>query len=114
VSTFPSQSFDDGALIFSAGDVASHLYFIQSGTVEMLNAQGVVFAEVAQGQTFGEAAILQGGIRSASVRAKGAVTCTLMGAQEACELLETYSPLLVTIVEALLLQQSMQNTMRYG
>ena len=68
MSNFPSQSFDDGALIFSAGDVASHLYFIQSGTVEMLNAQGVVFAEVAQGQTFGEAAILQGGIRSASVR----------------------------------------------
>ena len=114
MSNFPDQNFDDGALIFSAGDVASHLYFIRSGTVEMLNSQGVVFAEVAQGQTFGEAAILQGGIRSASVRAKGAVTCTLMGTQEARELLETYSPLLVTIVEALLLQQSMQNTMRYG
>jgi hypothetical protein len=37
-----------------------------------------------------------------------------MGAAEACELLQTYSPLLVTIVEALLLQQSMQNTMRHG
>ena len=57
MSNFPDQNFDDGALIFSAGDVASHLYFIRSGTVEMLNSQGVVFAEVAQGQTFGEAAI---------------------------------------------------------
>lgn len=114
MSNFVTQSFAQGALIFSAGEVASHLYFIQSGTVEMVNAQGVVFAEVAQGQTFGEAAILQGGIRGATVRAKGAVTCTLMGTQEACELLQTYSPLLVTIVEALLLQQSMQNTMRHG
>jgi CRP-like cAMP-binding protein len=114
MSEFSTQSFADGALIFSAGDLASHLYFVQSGTVEMLNAQGLVFAEVAQGQTFGEAAILQGGIRSATVRAKGAVTCTLMGAQDACELLQTYSPMLVTIVEALLLQQSMQNTMRNG
>lgn len=114
MSNFATQTFPDGALIFSAGDVASHLYFVQSGTVEMLNAQGTVFAEVAQGQTFGEAAILQGGIRSATVRAKGAVTCTLMGTQDACELLQTYSPLLVTIVEALLLQQSMQNTMRHG
>jgi CRP-like cAMP-binding protein len=114
VSNFITRSFEDGALIFSAGDVAHHLYFIQAGTVEMLNAQGAVFAEVTQGQTFGEAAILQGGIRSATVRAKGAVSCTLMGATEACELLQTYSPLLVTIVEALLLQQSMQNTMRHG
>jgi hypothetical protein len=114
VSNFITRSFEDGALVFSAGDVAHHLYFIQSGTVEMLNAQGAVFAEVTQGQTFGEAAILQGGIRSATVRAKGAVSCTLMGATEACELLQTYSPLLVTIVEALLLQQSMQNTMRHG
>ena len=114
MSNFATQSFSDGALVFSAGDVAAHLYFVQSGTVEMLNAQGAVFAEVAQGQTFGEAAILHGGIRSATVRAKGPVTCTLMGAQEACELLQTYSPLLVTIVEALLLQQSMQNTMRHG
>jgi CRP-like cAMP-binding protein len=114
VSNFATQTFPDGAQIFSAGDVASHLYFVQSGTVEMLNAQGLVFAEVPQGQTFGEAAILQGGIRSATVRAKGPVTCTLMGAQDACELLQTYSPLLVTIVEALLLQQSMKNTMRHG
>ena len=114
MSNFANQSFQDGAVIFSVGDVAAHLYFIQSGTVEMLNAQGVVFAEVAQGQTFGEAAILHGGIRSATVRAKGDVTCTLMGTQEACELLHTYSPLLVTMVEALLLQQSMQNTMRHG
>ncbi|MDH4480677.1 MAG: cyclic nucleotide-binding domain-containing protein [Rhodoferax sp.] len=114
MSNFITRSFEDGALIFSAGDVAHHLYFIQAGTVEMLNAQGAVFAEVTQGQTFGEAAILQGGIRSATVRAKGAVSCTLMGATEACEMLQTYSPLLVTIVEALLLQQSMQNTMRHG
>jgi len=114
LSQFTSRTFDDGELIFRLGDIANHLYFIQSGTVEMLNAQGAVFAEVAQGQTFGEAAILQGGIRGASVRAKGPVRCTLMGATEACELLQTYSPLLVTIVEALLLQQSMQNTMRHG
>lgn len=114
MSNFATESFEDGALIFSAGEVATSLYFVQSGTVEMVNAQGMVFAEVAQGQTFGEAAILHGGIRSASVRAKGPVTCTLMGAQDACELLQTYSPLLVTIVEALLLQQSMHNTMRQG
>jgi hypothetical protein len=114
MSNFVTRTFEDGELIFSAGELANHLYFVQAGTVEMVNAQGIVFAEVAQGQTFGEAAILQGGIRGASVRAKGAVSCTLMGAAEACELLQTYSPLLVTIVEALLLQQSMQNTMRHG
>ena len=40
--------------------------------------QGTVFAEVAQGQTFGEAAGLQGGLRSATVRANGAVMAPLL------------------------------------
>jgi CRP-like cAMP-binding protein len=114
VSSFETLAFTDSEKIFSLGDPAEHLYFLQSGTVEMVDGKGSVFAEVSQGNTFGEAAILPGGIRGATVRAKGTVRCKLMGAQAACGMLHASSPLLVTIVEALLLQLSMQNTMRHG
>jgi CRP-like cAMP-binding protein len=113
-SSFVTLTFADGEKIFSLDEPAQHLYFLQSGTVEMVDGKGAVFAEVSEGHTFGEAAILPGGIRGATVRAKGAVRCKLMGAQDACEMLHASSPLLVTIVEALLLQLSMQNTMRHG
>jgi CRP-like cAMP-binding protein len=113
-SSFETLAFSDGQKIFSLGDPAEHLYFLQSGTVEMVDGKGSVFAEVSEGNTFGEAAILPGGIRGATVRAKGSVRCKLMGAQAACEMLHAHSPLLVTIVEALLLQLSMQNTLRQG
>ncbi|MEI7515101.1 MAG: cyclic nucleotide-binding domain-containing protein [Betaproteobacteria bacterium] len=110
---FDIQAFNEGEMIFEIGDVASHLFFIQSGAVELINAQGLVFGEVPKGQSFGEAAILAGGIRSASIRAKGPVVCTRIAADIAAQLLNAHSPLLVTILEALLLQQSMQNSLRH-
>ena len=113
VKEFDVQTFPDGEMIFKGGDVASHLFFIQSGAVDLISAQGVVFGEVPKGQSFGEAAILAGGIRGASIRAKGEVVCTRIEADVAAQLLNAHSPLLVTILEALLLQQSMQNSLRH-
>jgi len=55
---------------------------------------------------------LQGGVRSAGARANGEVECRRISAAEASELLLIHSPLLIVILEALLLQQSMQNTLR--
>jgi len=110
---FESLSYSDGEDIFSIGALAEHLYFIESGSVEMINAQGQAFASAIKGQSFGEAAILQGGVRSAGARAKGSVICRRISAAKASEMLSTYSPLLVLILESLLLQQSMQNALRH-
>ena len=71
-----------------------------------------MFASVSAGQSFGEAAILQGGVRSAGARANGEVQCRRITAAEASELLLSHSPLLIVILEALLLQQSMHNALR--
>lgn len=109
---FQTQIYQDGEQIFQTEDLANDLYFIQSGSVEITDGQGAVIAQLSPGETFGEAAILHAGIRGASARARGHVQCTLMGTQAASDLLATYSPLLVNIVEALLLQQSMHNTLR--
>ena len=109
---FKSQAYADSEVIFSIGDLAEHLYFIENGQVDLVNAQGTVFADALAGQTFGEAAILEGGVRSAGARANGAVVCQKITAAEASEQLLSHSPLLVVILEALLLQQSMYNTLR--
>lgn len=92
--------------------MAEHLYFIETGTVQLINTQGKAFASAQKGQSFGEAAILQGGVRSAGARAQGVVACRRISAAKASELLLTYSPLLIVILESLLLQQSMHNALR--
>ena len=112
MAEFQSQAYEDGEIIFSIGDLAEHLYFIESGQVNLVNTQGNVFASAFAGQSFGEAAILEGGVRSAGAHASSAVTCRRITAAEASELLLSRSPLLLVILEALLLQQSMHNTLR--
>lgn len=109
---FTSQAYENGAIIFSIGDLAEHLYFIENGKVDLVNAQGNVFGSAFAGQSFGEAAILEGGVRSAGALASGAVTCRRITAAQASGLLMSHSPLLIVILEALLLQQSMHNTLR--
>ena len=112
MAEFKSQAYEDGEVIFSIGDLAKHLYFIEDGEIVLVNAQGNVFASALAGQSFGEAAILEGGVRSAGARANGPVNCRRITAAEASELLLSHSPLLLVILEALLLQQSMHNTLR--
>jgi len=109
---FTVEKFHDEEFICKAGDPATHLYFLQEGEVELLSASGLVFGKIPQGQSFGEAAILKGGIRGASIRAKGNVVCKVIRNDQAAELLTSFSPLLVVILEALLLQQAMNNAIK--
>lgn len=109
---FQIEKFSDGQQIFSIGEPASHLYFLEQGQVDLVDASNRVFGTIPQGQSFGEAAILSGGIRAATLRAKGDVVCKKIANHEAAELLSSYSPLLVVIMEALLLQQTMNNAIK--
>ena len=111
---FQTVRFQAGESIFNAGDLAEHLYLIVSGSVELLNKDGVVFATILAGESFGEQAFLAGGIRSASVRAKDAVECIQVHEAEARLSMDTHSDMLVIILEALLLQQSTNNSLRGG
>ncbi|NBY69415.1 MAG: hypothetical protein EBQ58_11525 [Betaproteobacteria bacterium] len=111
---FQTVQFKAGESIFNAGDLAEHLYLIESGNVELLNKDGVVIATISAGESFGEQAFLAGGIRGASGRAKDAVKCIQVHEAEARLSLEMHSDYLITILEALLLQQSMNNHLRGG
>ena len=114
MSQFTVEKFLDEEFIFKSGDPATHLYFLQEGEVELLSASGQVFGKIPQGQSFGEAAILNGGIRGASIRTKGNVVCKVIRNDQAADLLTSFSPLLVVIMEALLLQQAMNNSIKHS
>jgi CRP-like cAMP-binding protein len=112
VSDFPTVTFEPGQRIFNAGDAADHLYFIQQGIVQLLDAQGNVFAQISNGESFGEQAFLKGGIRGAAAQALDEVSCVQISSADANLLLAEASPLLVPVFEALLLQQNMHNSLR--
>jgi CRP-like cAMP-binding protein len=112
MSNFYLEEFQAGQTIFKVGDPATNLYFLEKGEVELIDRNDNVFGVIPQGQSFGEAAILSGGIRGASIRAKSDVVCKKINNIEAADLLSSYSPLLVVIMEALLLQQTMNNAVK--
>jgi CRP-like cAMP-binding protein len=58
-------------VVFREGDPGDALYIVARGTVEVLHDQaGQTLAELGNGQAFGEMALLSGGTRTATVRAK--------------------------------------------
>ena len=60
-----------GEVVFREGEAGDALYIVARGTVEVLHDQaGQTLAELGDGQAFGEMALLSGGTRTATVRAK--------------------------------------------
>ncbi len=112
MTTFNIENFADGDVIFKIGDPADHLYILSEGLVDLLDDKGFVFDQIQKGQPFGEAAFLDGGFRSATVRAKGNVVCKKIKNDTTVQMLDSFSPLLVFVMEALLLQQITYRTIK--
>jgi CRP-like cAMP-binding protein len=65
------HNIDGDKTIFRLGDPGDALYIVARGIVEVLNDKtGQTMAELGAGQAFGEMALLSGGTRTATVRAK--------------------------------------------
>jgi CRP-like cAMP-binding protein len=58
-----------GEVVFRQGDPGDALYIVADGAVEVLNDEKIL-AELGKGQAFGEMALLSGGTRTATIRAK--------------------------------------------
>jgi len=68
-----SQYFPKGQTIYQEGDIGNHMYFINSGKVEVVTKDGSK-ASRSQGDFFGEGALLDGGNkRSATITCKSPV-----------------------------------------
>ncbi len=74
---FERQSFDAGAVIVRQGEPAESAYLIVEGTVEVSRNGGPI-AELGPGETFGEAALVSGGERTATVTAESDVTVRVL------------------------------------
>ena len=68
--------YNSGEIIVRQGDVGECMYFIQSGKVEVIresDGKEVKLAELGHGEFFGEMALFEKGVRSATVRPLGEV-----------------------------------------
>ncbi len=70
------KDYQDGDIIVREGETGTHMYEIQAGKVEVVrdkDGKEVKLAVLGQGDFFGEMAIFEREVRSATVRAKGPV-----------------------------------------
>ncbi len=110
VNAGETVEYRDGQVLFNKGDAAGHLAIITEGQVEVFDpADGRVLATLGKGASFGEMAILEGGVRGASVRALGSAKCIEIRTEPLRAILKADTGLLVPTIEGLLLQQSMAN-----
>lgn len=113
MNSFDEVTLEEGQILFKAGEPADKLYFIQSGSINMADKNsGAVFATLHMGDSFGEQAMLQGGIRGATAIAKEPSVCLEITADNLRNMLKQQSPILTSVFEALLLQQNMHNALR--
>jgi len=113
MSAFTDVSFAAGVHLFDAGHAADKLYIIKQGSVELLDGKtGQVFATLNPGQPFGEQAILAGGVRSATARAKVDTVCMELTATGLQQVLSKESDISRIVFRALLLQLYMANRLR--
>jgi len=105
-----SVEYEDGQVLFNKGDKANHLAIVLEGSVEIFDPVGnIKLAVLGPGSSFGEQAILEGGIRGASVKASGKVKCLEIKAEPIRNLLKNDAGILLQTIEGLLLQLGMCN-----
>ncbi len=63
-----SRSFAAGHVLFAPGDERDNAYLIDSGTVELFDADGAVLCALGPGEIFGEMALMDTGARTAGAR----------------------------------------------
>jgi len=100
------ERFNSGDLIIRKGEAADKLYFLMRGEVSVLiylpNGQPKRLSTLSAGMGFGELAVVDGGVRSANVRADRPVECCTL-TKEAFEHLEkTHVELKIGLLQNLL------------
>lgn len=102
--------FPAGEILFNKGDAADRFYVIRQGEVALFEpTTQKQIATLGPGTSFGEQAILVGGVRSVSARAIDGVICLALSAETLKEMLEVEQGTIKPVFEALLLQLYLHN-----
>ena len=105
--------YANGEILFNKKDTASNFYVLKSGEIELFDPDtNKKLAILEKGASFGEQAILAGGVRSVSARAIGEVVCIEISADALKKMLDSSSGIMKPVFEALLLQLYMHNDLR--
>ena len=107
-----NKEYAAGEVLFNKGDSADHLAIIISGEVEIFDPKdNKSIAILGKGVSFGEQAILEGGVRGASARAYTDVVCLEIPTGPLRTILKADPGIMTPTIEGLLLQLNMINTL---
>ena len=98
------KSFPKGTVIFRQGDAASTAYLIEEGEVELFvgdNDDRYVLDTLGPNGLFGELALIDKGLRSATAVAKSELTCLILHEQDLDRVLDRADPFLLKLMRVL-------------
>ncbi|MGA1155690.1 MAG: cyclic nucleotide-binding domain-containing protein, partial [Burkholderiaceae bacterium] len=105
--------FAKDQVLFEKGDKADFFYVLVSGKVALFEPSNQSFiANLEPGSSFGEQAILVGGVRSLSARAAEPTVCKAISAQTLGKMLDQEQGTIKPVVYALLLELYMSNDLK--
>lgn len=99
--------------LFRAGDPGAALFIVAQGSVEILSDKDVPLATLSQGQTFGEMALLAGGVRTATARTRSPSVLLELARADFDHMLEADKQF-VTAVQSLSHTRALNNLARGG
>ena len=106
-------TYKDGEMLFQKKDRAINFFVLKAGEVELFDPDSnKQIAILKPGASFGEQAILDGGVRAVSAKAKGEVTCIEISAEALRKLLSSSPGIIQPVFEAILLELYMHNDLR--
>jgi len=94
------RGFEAGSEIVKEGEGAAAFFLIKSGEAEVRHG-GSIVRTLAAGECFGEIALLDGQARSATVRARDAVTCLVLVRWDFLSELRTNPEMAIELLESL-------------
>ncbi|MBI5965055.1 MAG: SpoIIE family protein phosphatase [Chloroflexi bacterium] len=118
VAALDVKEMKDREILFREGDLGEHFYIVIKGELEILMAEGqmeeLLLNVMREGEHFGEMSlILPGGIRTATVRARGAATLLSMSRAQFLELTTKHPQLSTAMVRVLSQRLDATNTQTF-
>ena len=92
--------FASGQEVFKKGTVGQHLFVLVRGEVKVLSGD-LQLATLGAGECFGELALLDNSTRTATIRAKGSITCLKLARTDFEDLLDVSPDLARTVMHVL-------------